>query len=339
MFYRMIPIRLRKPLLALAAAVSIVALSFSMALAHAVVIRSDPADGAVISHAPAEVRLWFSEAISPRLTQALVLNAAGAAIPDTSVSTDAGDATSMTISLPDLPDGLYNVVYSTLSADDGHATRGHLVFKIAPAAIGANLVGARRRLSARAIPPSRHGRRSSRGLNFTALAGLAGAIAVVLLLLRSPGGNGETATEVEQALARGRSRVWGWAMACAVAGLAIGVATSGNAGRDPHLARGGAGGRNRPHGRTRRARFVFRTPTGLFWIARQIALLAIIALLWPARGAHGRQSPGNLKRVRRGAAVLALVVLGVQALSGHTAADQSANGVIDCCRHAASRRG
>ena len=37
--------------------------------AHATLVRSAPADGAILAEAPQEVRLWFDENISPRSVQ------------------------------------------------------------------------------------------------------------------------------------------------------------------------------------------------------------------------------------------------------------------------------
>ena len=75
----------------LAALVS--ALGSTHALAHAIVVRSDPPDGSVLSVPPREIRLWFSEAISPQLTQARLLNMNGEALPSVQVRTDSADAT------------------------------------------------------------------------------------------------------------------------------------------------------------------------------------------------------------------------------------------------------
>ena len=40
---------------------------------------------------------------------------------------DPADQTLMIVTLPKLADGVYNVVYASMSAADGHSTQGHLV--------------------------------------------------------------------------------------------------------------------------------------------------------------------------------------------------------------------
>jgi len=44
--------------------------------AHAVLLRSDPAQDAILRVAPKQVRMWFSENLSPSFSTAEVLNAA-----------------------------------------------------------------------------------------------------------------------------------------------------------------------------------------------------------------------------------------------------------------------
>ncbi len=42
--------------------------------AHAILLRSDPAKDAVLSAAPYQVRMWFSEALNPAASTAAVVN-------------------------------------------------------------------------------------------------------------------------------------------------------------------------------------------------------------------------------------------------------------------------
>ena len=109
------------------------AFTLTGALAHAVVVRSEPADGAVVSQAPPEIRIWFSEPLTPEFSKAEVLDARSQPEPGVQFHTDPADPTLMIVTLPALPDGLYNIVYTSLSAADGHATQGHLVFTAAAA--------------------------------------------------------------------------------------------------------------------------------------------------------------------------------------------------------------
>src|SRR5438309_1813180 len=65
---------------------SVMAVAIAIALytpalhAHASLERANPPVGSVVSHAPSEVRLWFSENLEPRFSHAEVTTAAGAKI-------------------------------------------------------------------------------------------------------------------------------------------------------------------------------------------------------------------------------------------------------------------
>ena len=105
----------------------------TLALAHAQLISSSPADGAVVASAPAAVTLTFNEPVSP-ITIKL-------ARPDGSVSlleTFKSDGSAITITpRPALPNGSYALSYRVIS-EDGHPIGGTLGFSIgAPSAGGA----------------------------------------------------------------------------------------------------------------------------------------------------------------------------------------------------------
>src|SRR5438128_11377189 len=87
--------------------------------AHAILPRSDPAKDAVLPVAPDQVRMWFSEALNPALSTAVVVNGANAHVDmgDAHVSTD--DPTELDVSLkPNLPPAVYVVIYRTDSNID-----------------------------------------------------------------------------------------------------------------------------------------------------------------------------------------------------------------------------
>ena len=107
------------------------------AQAHAVLVRADPSDGAVLALAPSAVRLAFNEpvaAIGPGLR---VFAADGRRVdlarPPERVDVDASDLTVIAVALPDdLPDGGYVVAWRVRSAD-GHAVAGTLRFTVGDA--------------------------------------------------------------------------------------------------------------------------------------------------------------------------------------------------------------
>jgi copper transport protein len=95
------------------------------ALAHAVLLHSEPADGAVLAEAPAEVRIAFNEPVS--LIAAQLLDGSGAVIATPEAAARDGV---VEIALPrSLAEGSYLASYRVVSAD-GHPIGGSLVFSI-----------------------------------------------------------------------------------------------------------------------------------------------------------------------------------------------------------------
>jgi len=137
----------RRPVAGLRAAVAAVlagALGFTLLLpvapahAHAVLLRADPSDGAVLALAPSAVRLVFNEPITAVGPGLRVFAADGSRIdlgrPPERADVDVTDRSVLAVALPaDLPDGGYVVAWRVRSAD-GHAVAGTLRFTVGDAA-------------------------------------------------------------------------------------------------------------------------------------------------------------------------------------------------------------
>jgi len=107
------------------------------ATAHAVLIRSDPSDGAMLVLAPSAVRLVFNEPVNTTGPGLRVFTADGTRVdlarPPERPDIDASDPTVLSVALPeDLVDGGYVVVWRVRSAD-GHAVAGTLRFTVGDA--------------------------------------------------------------------------------------------------------------------------------------------------------------------------------------------------------------
>lgn len=118
-------------LAALVTAVAVVVGGSSPASAHASLLSSDPADGAVLESAPEAVTMQFSESVAVQSDGVRVLDADGERV-------DAGttEASGVTITAPiegTLPDGGYVVAWRAVSAD-GHPIRGAFAFSVGEAA-------------------------------------------------------------------------------------------------------------------------------------------------------------------------------------------------------------
>jgi copper transport protein len=104
-----------------------------IALAHANLASSDPAEGAALQTVPDHVRLTFTEPPdpSPDISSIEVLNAAGAQVQQGPVEAVPGDRRSLQVGLPaDLPEGVYTVSWHVVSTTDGHPSGGAFAFGV-----------------------------------------------------------------------------------------------------------------------------------------------------------------------------------------------------------------
>jgi copper transport protein len=116
--------------LAVAATIlSVVAMTPDVVHAHAELIDSDPAPGAVLDVAPDRIVLRFTEAVDPVDDAIRLLASNGSSLELVDVGQSEGDD-SMTATIPSaLPDGSYVIAWSALSADS-HPISGAVPFSI-----------------------------------------------------------------------------------------------------------------------------------------------------------------------------------------------------------------
>ncbi len=108
------------------------------ALAHAFVIGSDPVDGSTISAAPTTIRIFFNADISPASIAHVYAFAPGG--PTDGRLVDGGRSTipannareldTPLLSPSTLPQGSYEVKWTAIATDDGHATHGLIGFNL-----------------------------------------------------------------------------------------------------------------------------------------------------------------------------------------------------------------
>ncbi|MFK3983253.1 copper resistance protein CopC [Micromonospora sp. NPDC050397] len=97
------------------------------AQAHNELRASNPAKGAKLASAPAEVTLDFAERLDPRFTTVAVTDAAGKAVVDGKPQVDGVRAVQRL--RPALDAGAYTVAYRVVSVD-GHPVRGSHTFTV-----------------------------------------------------------------------------------------------------------------------------------------------------------------------------------------------------------------
>jgi copper resistance protein C len=99
-------------------------------LAHAMLVKAEPARRAALTKAPAQVRLWFNEEIEKDYASLAVFNA-GKTTPVTEAKPQiaADDPKSIVLPLPELDAGKYTVKFRVLSVD-GHVVDSSYDFTV-----------------------------------------------------------------------------------------------------------------------------------------------------------------------------------------------------------------
>ena len=99
-------------------------------LAHALLLRSNPAANAILDQSPIQVELFFSETLEPKLSSVTVIDSNGVKVDVGDSKVDPSDPTRMTVSLHTLSDGVYTVSWKAISTVDGHQTVGSFPFAV-----------------------------------------------------------------------------------------------------------------------------------------------------------------------------------------------------------------
>jgi methionine-rich copper-binding protein CopC len=113
----------------LAAWVLGLALLPTAALAHAVLVKSIPAQRSSLTESPPRVELWFNERLEPAYSRASVTDEAGTQIDLRDALVSKEDARRLSLSLPPLRPGRYSVKFRVLSVD-GHVVESSLTFTV-----------------------------------------------------------------------------------------------------------------------------------------------------------------------------------------------------------------
>ena len=101
-----------------------------LAFAHATPIQYVPAASSVLSKAPPEVQIHFSERVEPRASSIIVLAPDGSRADLSNSAPDPADPRVYRVDLKDGGAGSYTVSWEVISSDDGHFTKGAYVFSV-----------------------------------------------------------------------------------------------------------------------------------------------------------------------------------------------------------------
>jgi copper resistance protein C len=122
-----------EPLLtAVLAVVALLAIATDVT-AHARIKRANPAIGGTVasSAVPAELQVWFSEALEPALSAMEVFNHDGTRVDGGDARVDPDDHAMMRVSMRPLTPGQYRVNWRVVSTDT-HFTSGSFPFRVDP---------------------------------------------------------------------------------------------------------------------------------------------------------------------------------------------------------------
>jgi putative copper export protein/methionine-rich copper-binding protein CopC len=116
----------------LAALLAIVSMAWAAppAQAHALLTASTPADGASVGEPPQEIRLTFSEALDPALSEVRVLDTSGKEVNRGKAEPVPGHPAQVRVPLRPLDQGTYTASWRVTSPADGHTTVGSVAFGV-----------------------------------------------------------------------------------------------------------------------------------------------------------------------------------------------------------------
>lgn len=100
------------------------------AFAHATPILYVPAASSVLSKAPSEVQIHFSERVESRASSIVVLAPDGSRADLSNSAPDPADPRVYRVDLKDGGAGSYTVSWEVISSDDGHFTKGAYIFSV-----------------------------------------------------------------------------------------------------------------------------------------------------------------------------------------------------------------
>jgi copper transport protein len=110
------------------------------AAAHANLLRSEPAAGALLATSPPSLRLEFSEELDAAFSQAQLFDSQNQLVEPGPGTVDPIAPRVLRLILPDLPKGSYTALWRVRSAVDGHITQGSLPFGVGVASTGTALI-------------------------------------------------------------------------------------------------------------------------------------------------------------------------------------------------------
>jgi copper transport protein len=134
MNFRCQPVRLARLTAGLGVALALTVAATTTALAHATLISSNPGNGDVLASSPGQVQLQFDVPVNPRLSGVALEDRTGHRTPGAMIEVQPGVSSTLTVDLPPLRHGVYQLVFQARDDTDLHLTAGTIVFGVGEAA-------------------------------------------------------------------------------------------------------------------------------------------------------------------------------------------------------------
>lgn len=100
------------------------------ASAHALLLRSSPAADAILQTTPSQIHLWFSEDLNGSASRIVVWDRNRHVVNEGNADRVPGQPRQLVVNLKPLPAGSYLVLWTSVSAEDGHLLRGAFSFSV-----------------------------------------------------------------------------------------------------------------------------------------------------------------------------------------------------------------
>jgi methionine-rich copper-binding protein CopC len=100
-----------------------------LAEAHAIIVRTSPAQGGVATGAIGKIEVWYDAGIRDAFVALAVVSGSGERVDKRDAAIDASDPSHVSVGVNELKPGKYTVRYRALSAD-GHIVSGAWDFEV-----------------------------------------------------------------------------------------------------------------------------------------------------------------------------------------------------------------
>src|SRR5437867_11882183 len=174
------------------------------AAAHANYVKSNPASDARLTKPPTEVRVTFSETPDARGSDVAVLDVNGNRVDAHDVTLVSDEVNTLRVSLGAIGDGGYLVSWTTVSAVDGHETKGAFAFAINAPLPAIKDIGP-------SAPPPTALEIAGRALSYAGMALLTG-LAFFTMIIRAVTSEGELRRERRLVIVAGAALIVGSAL-------------------------------------------------------------------------------------------------------------------------------